>query len=170
MKFFSLTYRCLTNEYGTEVLPLLRRMSNLEELALYIINDNRTTFVDGTQIHNQILFHMPRLHKFNFHISIEIKLNHPVHYLSNDDIQRTFVGNIGYQHVERILYYITNRAICHVFSLLFMFDYLEYTGNIFPPIVFSNVTNLLVYIVVPFKHDFFARIARFSPLIKNCLL
>ncbi|CAF5151688.1 unnamed protein product, partial [Rotaria sp. Silwood1] len=44
MKCFSLTCRCPTSEYDTRVLPLLRRMRKLEELALNIINDERTTF------------------------------------------------------------------------------------------------------------------------------
>ncbi|CAF4023206.1 unnamed protein product, partial [Rotaria sp. Silwood1] len=97
LKGFSLTCRCYTNEYDSQVLPLLHRMSNLEELTLDIVNHDRTTFVDGTQIHNQILVHMPRLHKFNFHINTRTELN-LVHDLSSDDIQRTFT-NIGYEHV-----------------------------------------------------------------------
>ena len=43
LKCFSLTCHGLTNEYDIQVLPLLRRMSNLEELTLDIINQNRTT-------------------------------------------------------------------------------------------------------------------------------
>ncbi|CAF4873686.1 unnamed protein product, partial [Rotaria sp. Silwood2] len=39
MKCFSLTCRCPTSEYGTRVLPLVRRMKKLEELTLNIIND-----------------------------------------------------------------------------------------------------------------------------------
>ncbi|CAF4449376.1 unnamed protein product, partial [Rotaria sp. Silwood2] len=96
MKYFSLKCRCLTNEYDTHVLPLLHRMSNLEELSLNIINQKRTSFVDGTEINEKIFVHMPRLHKFTFYISTETKLNHIVDHLSNDDIQRTFT-NIGFQ-------------------------------------------------------------------------
>ncbi|CAF4437812.1 unnamed protein product [Rotaria socialis] len=166
LKCFSLTCRCFTDDYDTQVLPLLRRMSNLEELALNIINQNRTTFVDGTQINNEILVHMPRLYKFDFNINTETKLHHLVHYLSSDDIQRTFT-NIGYQHVGCILYYINSSAICHVFSLPFMFHYLENIGNTFPPIIFGHVTELALYDIVPFKHEFFIRIARSFPLLKK---
>ncbi len=109
---------------------------------------------------------MPLLHKFTFHISTETELNYLVHYLSSDDVQRTFT-NIGYQYVSCILHYITNSAICHVFSLPFMFDSIEYIGNTFPPIVFTRVTKLLVYDVVLFKHEFFIRIARSFPLLKK---
>jgi len=48
-----------------------------------------------------------------------------------------------------------------------MSDYVVNIGNKFPPIVFSHVTNLSVYDVTPFKHEFFVRIARFFPLLKN---
>ncbi|CAF3298665.1 unnamed protein product [Rotaria sp. Silwood2] len=167
MKCFSLTCRCRNNEYDIKILPLLRRMSNLEELTLNIINSKRNTFVDGTQINNEILVHMPRLYKFIFHINTEIKLNDLVHYLSNDDIQRTF-ANIGYEQVCCIVNYLNiDIAICHVFSLPFVFDYLEYIGNTFPPIVFSHVVSLTVYDTVPFEQEFFIRIARFFPFLKE---
>jgi hypothetical protein len=141
-------------------------MSNLEELTLNIINEDRTTFVDGIQINNEILAHMPRLYKFTFYISTETKLDHLVHYLSSDDIQRTFT-NIGHQQVGCILNYFISSALCHVFSLPFMFNYLECIGNTFPSIIFGHVTELMVQDIVPFNHEFFVRIARFFPLLKN---
>jgi len=141
-------------------------MSNLEELTLDIINSRRTTLVDGTLIQSQILVHLPRLHKFNFHICTEIKVNHPVDDLSSDDIQRTFT-DIGYQDVGCILKSIGGRAICHTFSVPFAFDYLEYIGNRFPSTVFPHVIHLGVHDIVPLKHEFFVRIARFFPLLKE---
>jgi hypothetical protein len=48
-------------------------MSNLEELTLDIGDKDRTRFVDGTQIDNDILVHMPRLCKFTFNISTETR-------------------------------------------------------------------------------------------------
>ncbi|CAF4768425.1 unnamed protein product, partial [Rotaria sp. Silwood2] len=116
-------------------------MSNLEELTLYITIQNRIKFIDGIQINNQILIHMPRLYKFIFYISSDIQLHHLVPYLSSDDIQQTFT-NIGYQQVACILSCYCNRVRCHVFSLPFVFDSLRYIGNVFPSIVFSHVTNL----------------------------
>ncbi len=166
MKYFSLKCICINDEYDTQVLPLFRRISNLEELTLNIVNEDRTTFIDGTHINNEILVHMPQLHKFNFYIRTKIKLNHSVHYLSSDDIQRTFT-NIGYRHMGCILNSIGRRSICHVFSVPFAFDYLEYIGNTFPSTIFPHVIHLGVHDVVPFKHEFFARIARFFPLLKE---
>jgi hypothetical protein len=141
-------------------------MSNLEELALNIINDKRSSFVDGTQINDEILVRVPRLRKFTFYISTESKRNHVVRYLSNEDVQRTFT-NIGYQQVCCYLNRICSSVICHVFSLPFAFDYLEYIGNTFPPIDYSHVIELAVHDMVPFEHEFFIRIARFFPLLKR---
>ncbi|CAF3301082.1 unnamed protein product, partial [Rotaria sp. Silwood2] len=166
LKCFSLKYVCVTEQYDRKILPLLRRMSNLEELTLYIMIQNRIKFLDGTQINNQILVHMPRLYKFIFYISTEILQHNLVPYLSIDDIQQTFT-NIGYHQVACILTCYSDSVGCHVFSLPFVFDSLRYIGNAFPSIVFSHVTNLGVYDVVPFKHEFFLWIAQFFPLIKK---
>jgi hypothetical protein len=141
-------------------------MSNVEELTLDITNQDRNTFLDGTHLNNQILVHMVRLSKFTFHITTKIELHHLVNYLSSDDIQRTF-NNIRNQQVGCILTYIASRAICHVFSLPYMFDRLEYIGNIFLPMVFTNVRRLSVHDKLPFQHEFFVRIARFFPLLKQ---
>ncbi|CAM4932424.1 unnamed protein product [Rotaria socialis] len=166
MKCFSLTCCCETNEYDTRISPLLRRMIKLEELTLDITNDERTSFIDGTQINDEILVHMPCLRKFIFHIRTKVELRHLTHYASNEDIQRTFT-NIGYQQVCCVLNYIVGNVICHIFSLPFAFDYLGYIGNIFPPIDFSRVKELDVHDKIPFEHEYFIRIARFFPLLKE---
>ncbi|CAF1570973.1 unnamed protein product, partial [Adineta steineri] len=166
MKCFSLTCRCETNQYDTQVLPLLHRMIKLEELTLNVINYERTTLIDGTQINNNILVHMPCLRKFTFYISTEVELHHITHHLSNEDIQRTFT-NIGYQQVSCILNYMVDNIMCHIFSLPFAFDCLEYIGNAFPPVHFSCVRELTVHDETPFEHEFFIRIARFFPLLKK---
>ncbi|CAF1066833.1 unnamed protein product [Rotaria sordida] len=124
LKYFSLKYVCVTEEYDSKILSLLRRMSNLEELTLYLTIQNRIKFLDGTEINNQILIHMPQLYKFIFYISTEIQLDHLVPYLSSDDIQQTFT-NIGYDQVASILSCYSDSVRCHVFSLPFLFDSLR---------------------------------------------
>ncbi|CAF3665173.1 unnamed protein product [Rotaria sp. Silwood1] len=167
LKCFSLTTSyCSTDIYDTQILSLFRRMLNLEELTLYITIKNRTTLIDGIHISNEILVHMPRLHIFNFCISTNINMNHLGHYLSKDDIQRTFTNTI-YRQVDCIInngYGITTYC---VFSLPFMFNCLESIGNTFPNIIFSNVIRLTVNDIVPFKHEFFHRIAWSFPLLKH---
>ncbi|CAF4153008.1 unnamed protein product, partial [Rotaria sordida] len=95
LKYFSLTCYNLTNAYDNRMIPLFRRMINLEKLTLYIRITDRHTFVDGTHLHKEILMHMLQLHTFIFYISTIIQINDLVHRLSNNDIQQTF-KNIGY--------------------------------------------------------------------------
>jgi hypothetical protein len=137
-------------------------MSNLEELTLNITNKNRMKFVDGTQIHDGILVHMPRLHKFTFHITTFTGHQHIMHQLSNNDIQETFT-NIGYEQVGCIVNYSSIDGICQIFSLPFIGDYLRFVGNMFPSIIFRRVKHLGLNDVVPFEHEFFLRIACFFP-------
>ncbi|CAF2099454.1 unnamed protein product [Rotaria magnacalcarata] len=171
MKYFSLTSHCYFEDgYDTNILPLFRRMSNLEELTLHINLRNRTTFIDGTHIYNEILVHMPRLHAFNFHISTQTEINPLVHHLSKDDIQRTLNDNIKYQQMDCIITYIHSGTECHVFSLPFMFEDLHNIGNTFPNIVFSHVRRLRVIDNVPFQHEFFNRIAFSFPLLESLIV
>jgi hypothetical protein len=141
-------------------------MANLEELTLYLTFKNRTTFIDGTDIYNEILVHMPRLHLFNFCICTNTTKNLLVHHLSKDDIQRTLC-NIKYQQMDCIVNYPYSTAICYVFSLPFMFEILRFIGNTFPSIVYSHVKYLTVKDEVPLKDEFFHRIAWSFPLLEQ---
>ncbi|CAF3252863.1 unnamed protein product [Rotaria socialis] len=166
LKCFSLICDCSGKQYDSKIVPLLRRMFNLEELTLNIIIENRTRFIDGTHLKNEVFARMPWLYKFTFHISTETKLQHLVHGLSSDDIQQTF-SNIGYKQVACIINHCYTNADCHVFSLPPVFDTLHSIGNTFPSIVFSYVTFLLVHDDVPFKHEFFLQVAKFFPSLKR---
>jgi hypothetical protein len=164
------TYDYTTYQYETEIVPLLRRMYNLEELRLYISIDDRSKYIDGTQLHNDILIHMPRLHTFMFCINTRSCINESIPNLSNDEIRQTFI-NIGYEQMTSIIHDVTNgHNICHIFSLPYVFDRLETLGNNFPNIIFNNVTYLMLYDSVPFKHEFFIRIAQSFPLLKHLII
>lgn len=142
-------------------------MSCLEELTLYLHISNRPVFIDGTHLYNDILTYMPRLHTFTFYIQTENDIDGSVLRLSNDDIQRTFI-NIGYRQVACLVnYHGTFTARCHVFSLPFKFNSLDYMINNFPNIIFNSVTHLTLWDQVPCKHEFFIRVTRyFPPLVK----
>ena len=120
MKSFSLICYNDTSEY--DLVPrLLRRMSHLEELTLYLCIENRPTFVDDTHLDNEILAHMPQLHTFNFYISMQNEINDPTIRLSNNDIQQTFT-NRRYEQVVCIVDYLLKfKVIYKVFSLPFTF-------------------------------------------------
>ncbi|CAF4161791.1 unnamed protein product [Rotaria sordida] len=167
LKSFSLTCYYETNAYDNQVIPLLRRMTHLEKLTLYIRIDDRSRFVDGTNLHKNILIHMPRLDTFTFYISTDIQFDDSVDHLSDNDIQQTFT-NIGYHKIACSVnyYYRKYRAVCHVFSLPFTFNRLEKISNKFPNIIFNTVTYLLVGDIIPFKYEFFIRISKAFPSLK----
>ena len=147
-------------------MSLLHRMSQLEELILYIRVRDRTTFVDGIDLHNGILSRMSRLQTFIFYISTEIDIDDSVHRLSDDNIQQTFNNIDYYQTACTVDYYCKTKAICHVFSLPFLFDHLEKITNKFPTMIFDHVKFLTITDEIPFNHRFFIRIAKAFPLLK----
>ncbi|CAF5038663.1 unnamed protein product, partial [Rotaria sp. Silwood1] len=166
LKCFSLTCYNQTDAYDTQLIPILRRMTYLEKLTLYIRIHSRATFVDGTNLHKDVLIHMPRLHTFSFYFNTENLFDDSVHHLSDKDIQQTFT-NIGYHQIACSVNYCRNyRATCHVFSIPFIFNRLEKISNKFPNIIFNNVTYLMVSDAIPFKYEFFIRIAKSFPSLK----
>jgi hypothetical protein len=141
-------------------------MSYLENLTLYLRVNGRNRVIDGTCVQNDILLYMPQLHSFSFYISTYIDTRHLSHNLSCEDIQQTLI-NIGRQNTISIVNYVSAYIVaCSIFSLPFEFDYLSDLGNMFPNIIFSYVTYLLVRDTDVFRHEFFVRIARSFPLLK----
>ncbi|CAF1098152.1 unnamed protein product [Rotaria sordida] len=166
LKCFSLTCYRNTEGYDILVVPLLRRMSHLEELTLYILIFRGSTCISGTHLDNEILIHMPRLHTFTFYIVSQNVDADPTVHVSVDDIQRTFT-NIKYREVACMVDYFNSRDITsRVFSLPFKFDRLENITNNIPNIVFDSVTHLKLWDKDPFKHDFFVRLTRAFPFLK----
>jgi hypothetical protein len=80
--------------YEQLIVPLLHRMSNLEELILNLSIDRSThkSFIDGNNLKNDIISHMSKLNKFVFSIHSNLYLNDLDLLSTNDDIQRTFKG------------------------------------------------------------------------------
>jgi len=113
-------------------------MLNLEELTLYLAIDNRTTFIDGNHIYNEILIHMPQLHTFKFCFCTDIRIDPLVNHLSKDDIQQILINIKCQQQMECIVNYLNLTGTSHIFSLPFMFDYLGPIGNTFPSIIFNH--------------------------------
>ncbi|CAM4843584.1 unnamed protein product [Rotaria magnacalcarata] len=109
---------------------------------------------------------MPRLDKLTFYINTTNEINDSIHRLCNDDIQRTFSYTNHRSVISIVDYFGTYKAACHVFSLPFPFHRLQWITNNFPPIIFSSVTDLKLSDTVPFKPEFFIRIARSFPSLK----
>jgi hypothetical protein len=159
-----LTSYITTYHYDGLVLSLLRRMTHLEKLALYLRIGSRNTFVDGKDLYNEILVYMAQLDEFIFYISTECTINstHP----KSIDIQQTLT-HIKYKQAACIIdYHSTFKAICQIYSLPFTFTRLKKITNNFPNIVFDTVTHLHAYDVIPMEHEFFMRISQAFPLLK----
>ncbi|CAF0902392.1 unnamed protein product [Adineta steineri] len=157
----------VTMDYDDLVVPLLRRMTHLEKLTLYLRILHRNAFVDGTHLQNEILDYMPQLHTFKFYISTQEDIYSSFPHKSNSDIERKFT-NIRYGQMASIIdsFRGGNAAICHIYSLPFTFSRLEMITTHFPMIVFDTVTYLSVYDIIPMEHEFFIRISQIFPILK----
>lgn len=166
MQCFSFKCYLPIQQYDQKVLSLLRRMSHLEKLTLYLRVKNRDAFIDSSHLENEIFLYMPQLRSYTFYISTYITID-SFHYIPSQDSQR-IITNIRQQSMTSIINYIdTNEAVCHIFSLPFIFDRIEDLGNIFPDSVFNYVTYLLVEDIYPFNHEVFIRVARSFPLLNH---
>ena len=127
MKHFSLTIDFLSYEYDTHVVLLLRPMCKP---------------VDGTQLHNEILIHMPRLQKFGFYITTDCQIDQSAPSLSYNDIQRTLT-NINSGQINCIIKgFGIDGIIYHIFSVPFKFDRI---GDKFPKIIISILEIFMYY-------------------------
>jgi hypothetical protein len=137
--------------YDKQIVPLLRRMTQLEQLTLSLNVHRRTTFIDGIHLDNEILSRMPHLYTFIFDIITHTVINNG-NGKSLDDIRRTFVQDVDYLP--------NGEGRCHVHSLPFTMEYFQYINNTFPGGIFISVRTLLVFDYIrPFEHDFFKRIS-----------
>ncbi|CAM4821662.1 unnamed protein product [Rotaria magnacalcarata] len=75
--------------YDAQIVPLLRHMSYLEELTVYLSIENRDTFVDGTHLYKENLIHMPQLHSFVFYIRTDIDTTDSMRKLSNTQVNQS---------------------------------------------------------------------------------
>jgi hypothetical protein len=164
LKCFSLTAFAINmSTYDNQIVPLLRQMSQLEQLTLSLGVFQRTTFIDGTHLNNEILSQMSHLHGFIFDIVTHIVITNEDRKSIND-IRSTFI-----QDVDCYIDYLPNgQGRCHVYSLPFARGYFQNINNNFPGGIFMSVRTLSVSdYTCPFEHDFFKRISRSFPLLNR---
>ncbi|CAF4988888.1 unnamed protein product, partial [Rotaria sp. Silwood1] len=123
LKCFSLLAYGRTYFYDSRVVPLLCRMSNLEELTLYLsIIRTESTYIDGTHLYDEILIHMALLIKFNFSINTLVFNKDIINLPSNNDIQHCFVIR-GYQQIDSYTHKESEKGTtCHIYSVPYQFD------------------------------------------------
>jgi hypothetical protein len=152
--------------YDAQIVPLLRQMTQLEELTLSLNVYERRAFIEGTHLKMNILSQMSHLKTFIFDIVTHTHINDE-NLKTIDDIQSTFVQNVdGY-----IDYQPNGNSRCHIYSLPFTMEYLHDITNNFPGGIFTNVRTLSIFDKIhPFEHDFFNRISHSFPLLNSLMV
>ena len=171
LKSFSLIAQQFTNEFDTLIVRFLRRMIHLETLFLSLRLYQRDTFIDYTYLENIFLRDLSCLQNFHFDIVVDHVIIHDNAKPCFSDIQQTFIRK-GY-HVDGYLDCANHPAglwnQCHIYSLPFMFEYMQPITNCFPGGLFKSVTVLwLKDTNHPFEHSFFMKISQSFPFVR-CL-
>ncbi|CAF4529882.1 unnamed protein product, partial [Rotaria sp. Silwood2] len=170
LKCFRLIHKSSVLVYETFLIPLLRRMSNLEELGLYIANPIGP-IIDGINLKENIFNYMPKLKKFEFDIHSFIRFNNQFNLPSNEDIQNTFKNVKSNQIISSIDYFPkTHRFHCHIYSYPYTLMYYQIITNNFPGGLFTCVHHISLSDERPFEHEFFLQIAKSFPFIKDLRL
>ena len=178
----SLTSYMQTHYFDALIAPLLRRMINLEELSLLltVTRFDVMGYLDGVQLRDKVLRHMPRMKKCHF--SIETRMVNRIGDLvlaSNDDIQRSFVGHpfgsVGSYvdvfaksdgtrtHAQSLSHEFYSR--CHIYSRPYRFVEFWDLSNSFQGGTFERVRIVCLVDVRPFEHDFFRLISQSFPFL-----
>ncbi|CAF3067977.1 unnamed protein product [Rotaria sp. Silwood2] len=174
MKCFSLTCNDATLKYYELIVPLLHRMSNLESLALYLMVNNhymKERFIDGNDLKENIINHLPRLEKFAFNIHSRTIFFNQIYLPSNEDIKNTFTSFKDNQIISWVDYSQNKKAgQCHIYSLPYTTKYYKNITNNFPGGLFKCVREISLCDEHPFEHEFFTRIAEAFPYLKKLYL
>lgn len=143
-------------------------MSNLEQLRLYFNCSRQQSFVDGNDLKTKILIHLPRLKTFKFNICSFIDNYNQIDSLSNEDIRNTFREFSNNEIISCIDYFPDkNIGQCHIYSYPFSLTSYERITNNFPGGLFPNVRKVSLFDEQPFQHEFFIRIQKSFPFMKD---
>ncbi|CAF2739142.1 unnamed protein product [Rotaria sp. Silwood2] len=169
LKCFSLSCNLETNYYDELILPLLHRMSNLEQLDLYVAIFIDTTFIDGNHLKKNIINRMSRLNQFKFYIRSFMHIRNQVNFPSTEDIQRTFIDFPNNNNIISYVDYFSEakQSQCHIYSYP---SFMPYYGNItnnFPGGLFKYVRVVSLFDEHPFEHEFFLLIQESFPFMEQ---
>ena len=171
MKSFSLSSHGETKEYDSQVVPLLRRMVYLEELTLRLTVNDRSTFIDSTQLNNEILIDLSRLQTLTFNIVTFTGVINGPNRQTIDGIQHTFYNGKLHQFMCYIDHYPRGKARSHIYSLPYILNDLFDISSNFPGGSFAGVHDVsLVDIYCAFEHDFFVQITCCFPLLARLFI
>ena len=146
-------------------------MINLEELSLLftLIRSDVMAYLNGGQLRDQVLRHLPRMEQCHFSIETRTvnRIGDPV-LASNDDLQRSFVGHpfgsVG-SHVDVFdksddtltqAHWLSRKfhSRCHIYSRPYRIVKFWDVSNTFEDGIFERDRIVSLMDVRPFEHDF----------------
>ena len=167
MKRFSFTCRNEISQYEKSIVPILRWMINLEELCLNICIYQGVVF-GGNQLKTNILNHLSKLNKFTFNIRSLCYISNLAAFVSNEDIQNSFIG-LGINEIVSYVDYSSTRrdaVHCHMFSYPYTLEYFDGIRNRFPDGLYECVREVKLFDNHPFEYEFFLRMAKAFPFVE----
>ena len=118
--------------YNEVLVSHLRRMSNLERLSLTISIDHEKRFLDGNNLKNDIVSHMPRLKEFLFNVRQKtIELENQFDFPSTEDIKCTLTSLSDVKVICCVGYFSKdNIGHCHFYTYPYtLIHYNNITNN-----------------------------------------
>ncbi|CAF1354080.1 unnamed protein product [Adineta steineri] len=177
LKYFSLTLNNHADIYETHIVLLLRRMVNLEALTLFLfLTRIDVDYINGIQLHTDVLIYLPRLEKFTFSIHTGVIMERiKIHFSSNEDIQNSFTGReygqVGSYVCTQPLKSMNHcKGHCHIYSLPYQFKHFFGLNNSyhFQDGIFDKVRRLTMSdIGSPFEHQFFILVSHYFPIVEE---
>jgi hypothetical protein len=160
----------VTDSFTSLIASLLSRMTNVEELQLYIFLIRfDSTYIDGIQLFVEFLIYMTQLNQFTFSIRTRVSSFKDLLELSrNEDIQSSFIGKYD-QHVAS--YVQTNsmktEGKCHIYTVPYEFEYFYEHDNSFQRDMFRKVRYLTMNDRIAFEHKLFQLISEEVPFLES---
>ncbi|CAF2395648.1 unnamed protein product [Rotaria sp. Silwood2] len=175
LKYFSLRADKHTYFYDEQIVPLLRRMLNLEELTLQLSVVRlrmEPTYINGHQLYDEVLNYMPRLHKFIFCIHTQIyDIGLELDLPSSDEIRKSFIKR-RFQSMDACAHdkFINDMAHCHVYSIPYPFNDFLFMSSCFQGGKFDKVRLLSMFDERPFEHKLFKIISQDFPFLQLLII
>ncbi|CAF4982100.1 unnamed protein product [Rotaria sp. Silwood1] len=168
LRIFSLWCKDKIYDFEKSVVPLLRRMLNLEELDLNIIVQCYEKLIDGETLKKDIVIYMPQLYKFTFNICSIIYHRNQTNFPLNEHIQKTFQYFPNNEIITCIDHFQEKAySQCHIYSYPYKWEVYNNITNNFRGRLFMSVTEVLLYDEHSFEYEFFLRISKSFPFMRE---
>ena len=147
-------------------------MMNLKklDLRLKIYRYHYRRFVDGNDLKENIIRYMPQLNEFTFDIRTFTEYRDRINTPSNEDVQRTFNGFLSKQIVAWTDHLEIRGSQCYIHSYPYRMKSYKNITNQFPGGLFGCVTSVSLYDERPFEREFFVRIEKSFPMMRDLII